>query len=226
MTPPILHVGPALRSRILQVLCLSALAHAACGGPTAAVAVREWSGPADSGFALLHDDAICSMTITDTGGALFDLGGHWGSRIDRHMTRLTALAQADVHWSSRAQKGSYVTIVALPPGRYALLGYQYGPAEWAKDGYSPCVDFLHVNGQTLGEGLEVEVKPGELTLIGEIRCGDDRCTPKIDRSDSARRRILEVVESDLARPLTNDRALAIWRSWLPAMRAATARAGD
>jgi len=159
---------PLVRRRLLAVLLVCAAGCAHFVHQETRVAVRARAAPTDQAVAIFHSSAVCSFTIRDPSGQLQDMEERRGGLLPIDMAR----AVPDRPWwiENSGYPSLMVTVIAMPPGRYELVGYAEAKG-WQED--------TDENGRALGRTncphrwrlddhqvqLPFEVRSGEVALL-------------------------------------------------------------
>lgn len=155
-----------VRRRLLAVLCAAGCAHVV--HEETRVAVRRRAAPTDQAVAIFHSAQVCSFTIRDPSGQLQDMEERRGGLLPLDMVR----AVPDHPWliQNSASGAVLVTVIALPPGHYELVGYaaakgwQEGTDENGRPiGRTNCSHRWRLDRHELQ--LPFEVHPGEVALM-------------------------------------------------------------
>jgi hypothetical protein len=106
------------------LLLLAVLEGAGCSMPAVLpeerVAIRPRKGDDDSALVVIHPATVCGLTIRDESGTLVDRDTTWGDAAPVDMTRRVPDAAWEVP-DGRAI-ATVFTALAVPPGRYTLVG--------------------------------------------------------------------------------------------------------
>lgn len=108
-----------------------ALAHGAgCTMPAVVpeerVAIRPRERDDDSALVVIHPATVCGLTIRDESGTLVDRDTTWGDGAPIDMTRRVPDAAWEV--PDGREIATVFTAVAIPPGRYTLVGQVWSDA--------------------------------------------------------------------------------------------------
>jgi hypothetical protein len=134
----------------------------------ARVAVRRRAAPTDQAVAIFHSAQVCSFTVRDASGELHDSEERRGGLLPVDMAR----AVPDRPWwvQDAASGALLVTVIAMPPGRYELVGYaeakgwQEGADEKGRAiGMTNCPHRWRLDRHPVQ--LPFEVRPGEVALL-------------------------------------------------------------
>jgi hypothetical protein len=136
--------------------------------PEERVAIRPRSGDDDSALIVIHPATVCGLIIRDESGVLADRDTTWGEGAPVDMTRRVPDAAWEV--PDGPPIATVFTAVAIPPGRYTLVGQAWSDdwevlprrsADGARLARTDCDGNLHR--QALR--LPFRIEAGRVTLL-------------------------------------------------------------
>jgi len=199
---------------MLLVFAAAMFVTVGCGSRNHQFWIQPYAPAMDSGFAMTTN-AVESITIRDAGKSLADNCGLLNSHCD--MERRAGFGTFKGIKRAFTKHGyDHVDIYSIPPGKYYLVGWSI-----INNGQSGATTGYYFKDESTMP--VIEVKPHEITLVGELTKPAGSQGYKLLATPAAKNKIVELVKYELNERTDNDAdEVAVYKTWLPAMEKAAA----